>query len=246
MGHNFQYENKQDKDEMHLQTSIFKLKFCGVSRDNSGMSGGACSVSQYKPEMYGDEVVWFDSVPYGNDDAKGVEAAYLALHLGLKYCRDLQDTSICICSDNPLVIKQLKREDAVARGTKLQVLHQVSIGLIQQVSDAHNRISYCLISPEDISGMTSVANRVIDVELGVEDDEEVDEDFDFESMGPEEALARSMLGAFTDDPTLLSLKEMKSGWGGCLNFMLAYGLKPWNAEDVEEALAISRALKVRS
>jgi len=251
VGHNFQYENKQDKDEMHMHTSIYKLKFCGVSRGNSGglsVSGGACCVMQYKPEMYGDETVWFDSTSYSNGDAMGTEAAYLALHLGLKYCRDqgLDDMSICICSDNAAVLKQLRGEEAVPRGTKLQVLHKVATALIQQIAGARNRISYCLIPPTANTGMVAVANRAIDAELGADDDgdeEEVDDDFDFANMDPSEALARSMLGAFGDDPTLLSLQEMKKGWGGCLNFMLSYGLKPWKPEDVEEALAISRAIK---
>ena len=46
-----------------------------------------------------------------------------------------------------------------------------------------------------------------------------------------------------DDPTLLTRKELKKSWGSCTNFMLSYGLKPYNPEDIDEALAISRALK---
>jgi len=49
-----------------------------------------------------------------------------------------------------------------------------------------------------------------------------------------------------DDPTLLTRTELKRSWGGpfpCTNFMLSYGLKPWNPEDIDEAVAISRALK---
>lgn len=46
-----------------------------------------------------------------------------------------------------------------------------------------------------------------------------------------------------NDPTLLSWKQIKNGWGSCCNFMLSYGLKPYNMEDVDEAVGISRALK---
>ena len=46
-----------------------------------------------------------------------------------------------------------------------------------------------------------------------------------------------------DDPTRLTWKELKQAWGSCENFMLSYGLKPYNPKDCEEALAISRALK---
>jgi hypothetical protein len=35
---------------------------------------------------------------------------------------------------------------------------------------------------------------------------------------------------------------MRKYWGSCSNFMMSYGLKPWNADEREEALAISRVL----
>jgi len=41
---------------------------------------------------------------------------------------------------------------------------------------------------------------------------------------------------------LLTWKELKDGWGGCANFMLSYALKPYNPEDLEEAVTIFRAL----
>ena len=37
--------------------------------------------------------------------------------------------------------------------------------------------------------------------------------------------------------------QIQDGWGSCTEFMRAYGLKPYNQEDLEEALAISRGLK---
>ena len=43
-----------------------------------------------------------------------------------------------------------------------------------------------------------------------------------------------------NDPTLLTKKEIKKSWR---SFMISYGLKPYNQEDCEEAVAISRALK---
>ena len=45
------------------------------------------------------------------------------------------------------------------------------------------------------------------------------------------------------DPTRLTWKEVKNSWGSATNFMFSYGLKPYNFEDLDEALAISRALK---
>ena len=45
------------------------------------------------------------------------------------------------------------------------------------------------------------------------------------------------------DPTLLTWKEIEKSWGSCTNFMLSYGLKPYNLSDIDEAIAISRALK---
>ena len=37
--------------------------------------------------------------------------------------------------------------------------------------------------------------------------------------------------------------KIKDGWGSCTNFMLSYGLKPYNMEDCEQALEISRSMK---
>lgn len=60
--------------------------------------------------------------------------------------------------------------------------------------------------------------------------------------GRDEAYAATVL-LDKSDPTRLTHKEMKDGFGSCLNFFLAYGLRPWSPEDCEEALAISRAIK---
>jgi len=71
-----------------------------------------------------------------------------------------------------------------------------------------------------------------------EDDYLYDED-------PLELLAASYL-CDEDDPTRLTMQELKNAWGPsqpCTNFMYSYCLKPYNPEDCEEALAISRALK---
>ena len=43
------------------------------------------------------------------------------------------------------------------------------------------------------------------------------------------------------DPSMLTTKEIKDGWGTFTNFMLSYCLKPYNPEDCEEAVAISKA-----
>eukprot|EP00884_Botryococcus_braunii_P012951 jgi/Botrbrau1/21657/Bobra.43_1s0057.1 len=58
----------------------------------------------------------------------------------------------------------------------------------------------------------------------------------------DEGLAATML-LDRNDPTRLTYKEVKDGYGSCLNFFLCHGLKPWNPEDCQEALAISRAFK---
>lgn len=47
----------------------------------------------------------------------------------------------------------------------------------------------------------------------------------------------------SSDPTRLTWKEIKDSWGTCSNFFYSYGLKPYNPEDWEEALAISRGIK---
>ena len=56
-----------------------------------------------------------------------------------------------------------------------------------------------------------------------------------------EGLAASFLSN-PSDPSMLTNKEIKDGWGSFTNFMLSYGLKPFNHEHCEEAVAISKAL----
>ena len=62
-----------------------------------------------------------------------------------------------------------------------------------------------------------------------------------------EAVAASYLSNPSDgspghNPSMLTTKEIKDGWGSFTNFMLSYGLKPSNPEDCQEAAAISRTL----
>ena len=57
-----------------------------------------------------------------------------------------------------------------------------------------------------------------------------------------EGLAASHLSD-PNDPTLLTREEIKDSWGSFTDFMTSYGLKPYNPEDCEEAVEISRALK---
>lgn len=57
-----------------------------------------------------------------------------------------------------------------------------------------------------------------------------------------EGLCASVLCDGTD-PTRLTSKELRDGWGSVQNFVISYGLKPYDHNDLEEALAISRALK---
>ena len=57
-----------------------------------------------------------------------------------------------------------------------------------------------------------------------------------------EALAASYL-LNKEDPSLLTYKEIKRSYSSCENFMLSFGLKPYNFEDCEEAVQISRQLK---
>jgi len=61
-------------------------------------------------------------------------------------------------------------------------------------------------------------------------------------MGAEEALAASQI-LDKQDSSLLTWKQIQTGYGSCLNFMLSFGLKPWNTQDCEEARRISRAFK---
>ena len=56
-----------------------------------------------------------------------------------------------------------------------------------------------------------------------------------------EGLAASYLSN-PSDPSMLTTKEIQKSWGSFTNFMLSYGLKPFNPEDCEEAVAISKAL----
>ena len=60
--------------------------------------------------------------------------------------------------------------------------------------------------------------------------------------GAEEGLAASIL-CDKSDPTRLTWREIKDGYGSNLNFFLCHGLKPWKDEDCREALELSRALK---
>lgn len=60
--------------------------------------------------------------------------------------------------------------------------------------------------------------------------------------GSSERLAAAFLSN-KNDPTRLTWQEVKAGWGSWSNFMHSYGLKPWKQDNLEEALAISRALK---
>ena len=247
---NIAYINKQDHDRMLQYTSIFVLKFDGASRGNPGHSGGACFLNEYIASRYQPISVWYDADYFG-DDKTSNEAEYLALILGLEAClhalnhkgghlgksSPLRSTSICVCGDSELVIKQLQGEYAVA-SANLQPLHRKATILMGLLKASGNRISLCWIPREENVDADSIANEAIDRKLGVDEEEE---EFD-EDLSPEESLARAHL-VYTGDPTLLSLDEIKAGWDSCMNFMLSYGLKPWNDEDVEEALAISRLLK---
>jgi len=62
------------------------------------------------------------------------------------------------------------------------------------------------------------------------------------SPSGEEFMAAAVLSD-DDDPTRLSWDEVEKSWGSWYSFMRSYCLKPWDQEDCEEALAISRALK---
>jgi hypothetical protein len=61
-------------------------------------------------------------------------------------------------------------------------------------------------------------------------------------MGSEEAIAAAAL-LDRNDPTRLTSKEIRDGYGSCLQFFICHGLKPWNPDDCVEALAISRVFK---
>ena len=251
---------------MRQYTSNFVLKFDGASRGNPGHSGGSSFLMQYKSTSYQDgyypNCVWFDSDYFGHDKTSN-ESEYLALLIGLQECVDsltryiglpnegligkssvpLCDTSICICGDSELVIKQLKGEYAV-ENAKLKPLHAKAMALIDQLTtEGDNRVSFCWIPREENTQADQIANVVIDRALEGDDGNDLeDEEDEEEELSSEEMLARSHL-VNTNDPSLLSLQEIQLSWGSCMNFMLSYGLKPWNDEDLEEAMAISRAMK---
>merc|ERR1712117_875219 len=46
-----------------------------------------------------------------------------------------------------------------------------------------------------------------------------------------------------NDPTRLTGMEIKDEFGSLVNFVVSYGLKPYDLEDLKEALSISRSLK---
>merc|ERR1712117_83738 len=60
--------------------------------------------------------------------------------------------------------------------------------------------------------------------------------------GQEEAFCASIL-CDRSDPTRLTGKEIKDEFGSLVNFVVSYGLKPYDLEDLKEALSISRSLK---
>jgi len=62
------------------------------------------------------------------------------------------------------------------------------------------------------------------------------------SPSGEELMAAAVLSNDAD-PTRLSWEEVEKSWGSWFSFMRSYGLKPWDQEDCEKALSISRALK---
>ncbi len=45
------------------------------------------------------------------------------------------------------------------------------------------------------------------------------------------------------DNTRLTGKEIKESWGSLTNFVQSYGLKPWDSDDLNEALEISRGMR---
>ena len=251
MGHNFSYVKKSDEDEMLRVTAKFLIEFDGASRGNPGHSGGAYFLHEYAKTSYGMETIWLDSEYFG-DNVTSNQAEYSALLLGLQACVDaavegnpmgktssiLRNTSICICGDSQVVIKQLKGEYGVKNAT-LKTMHAKARGFIEQLLSLQNEVSFCWIPREENTKADRIANLIIDRELGLEEEEEEEED-DFSDEY--ESLARAyLINPF--DPTLLTLAEIIHSYGSCMNFMLSYNLKPWNSEDVEEAVGISRAMK---
>ena len=260
MGHNFAYVDSRDEDRLQQRTSNFVLMFDGASRGNPGPSGGSSFLYEYTCHSYEDgytqNCVWFDSKYFGPNKTSN-EAEYEALLIGLEECVDsltrnvgtpfegllgkssipLCETSLCICGDSELVIKQLKGEYAV-ENANLKSLHKKAMSLITTLESEGNRVSFCWIPREENVSADRFANLVIDRALGEDEEEEEEE----EELSAEKMLARSHL-VYTGDASLLTLEEIQRSWGSCMNFMLSYGLKPWKDEDIEEALAISRALR---
>ena len=55
-----------------------------------------------------------------------------------------------------------------------------------------------------------------------------------------EVLAASYLSK-PNDPSMLTIEQIEASWGSFSDFMFSYGLKPYNPEDCEEAVTISKA-----
>jgi len=59
-----------------------------------------------------------------------------------------------------------------------------------------------------------------------------------------EGLAASVLSD-PSDPTRLQWVDIRDSWGSWTNFVLSYNLKPYELSELEQALEISRALKLK-
>jgi ribonuclease HI len=240
MGHNATGISKEVIGTLNALSSEYILRFDGASRGNPGHSGAAASIYKHQ----GSECIWFDSEYLGANKTNN-QAEYKGLILGLEECvRKNLNRPLLIQGDSELIIKQMKGE--------YQVKHKKLIPLYNKARSLISILRFPVllrwIPREKNIHCDKMANDAIDTYLEDDkDNEEDDEDpFDDEEEVPEEILARAELGIFPGhkaDGDTLSWDEIRTSWGGCLNFMLSYGLKPWKSGDVQEAREIMRSMR---
>jgi ribonuclease HI len=178
--------------------SKFRLEFDGVSRGNPGHAGGAAAL--YEISRNYRECVWFDSDYFGNKKTNN-QSEYMALIIGLEECAERQVPNLQICGDSQLVIRHLTGEYKV-KHKKLIPLHRKAVELIALLPCTP---TYKWIPREENTTCDTIANQVVDRELGL------DEQFD------EEEYDNDMIE-----------REGNFGYSSeYLNEMMCNGIKPW-------------------
>ncbi len=189
--------------------SFYSLEFDGASRGNPGHAGAAAYLFQINNGFR--DCVWFDSEYLGTKTNN--QAEYLALILGLKECVNRGVTSLEVCGDSELVIRQLTGEYQV-KHKKLKPLHKVASELVAALP---SRPRFKWIPREENTAADSLANLVIDRELDGDADE-VEEDDEIEERGENFGFTREELGILLS----FGMKPWRGDYGECWDFVQAY------------------------